>query len=78
VNICPCCGQRIRTPLARLLREVGMTQSDLAQATGLTRSYINQLATGRTEITPGLTAARRIAKALGKSVDDVFPESSES
>ncbi|OZI28725.1 transcriptional regulator [Bordetella genomosp. 1] len=61
----------------KLLRvQSGKTLEELAQATELTRSYLSKLERGVS--TPSISAALRIAKALGVTVEELFAEGSES
>lgn len=48
----------------------GMTQKQLAEATGLNRVMISQLETGKREIS--LTVARKLAPALGCNYKDLL------
>lgn len=49
----------------------GMTQQQLSERSGVARSIINGLETGRTKTTTTATL-RKIATALDKKVDDIF------
>ena len=49
----------------------GMTQQQLSERSGVARSIINGLETGRTKTTTTATL-RKIALALEKKVDDIF------
>ena len=49
----------------------GMTQQQLSERSGVARSIINGLETGRTKTTT-TTTLRKIAAALEKKVDDIF------
>jgi transcriptional regulator with XRE-family HTH domain len=61
-------GRRIRT----LRKARGLTQAQLAKATGLPQSQISQIESGaRPGSTIQLDAARRLAFALGVSLDAV-------
>lgn len=61
-----------RKTLAEWRREKGLSQRQLAMATGVTRQAIGQYETGRR--VPDIAKARLIAAALGVGVDDiVFP-----
>ena len=51
--------------------KAGLSQSDLAEKAGVSRSIINGLETGRASVTTTTTLAK-IAKAIGVSVDDIF------
>lgn len=56
--------------LRKVLAELGMSQEKAAAACGMSQSYLNRLAAGR--IDPRVTTARRVAKGLGRSMDEVF------
>lgn len=64
----PVNGNRI----AAALEIAGATQAELAEATGFTQSYISDVVRGRYQ-TITLENARRLASALGLSVDEAFP-----
>ncbi|GAB1471456.1 hypothetical protein MASR2M66_23340 [Chloroflexota bacterium] len=49
-----------------------MTQSDLAQLTGLNRSYISEIEGGRESIS--LDRAEKLAKAVGSSLSELLKE----
>lgn len=49
----------------------GMTQQQLSECSGVARSIINGLETGRTQTTTTATL-RKIASALNKKVDEIF------
>jgi DNA-binding XRE family transcriptional regulator len=53
----------------------GLRQSDLARLTGLSEPQINRIEVGRS--VPKLTTARALADALGATVDELFPRTSE-
>jgi transcriptional regulator with XRE-family HTH domain len=60
----------------KLLRvQSGLTLEGLAQATGLTKSYVSKLERGVS--TPSVGAALKLSKALGVQVEELFAESSE-
>lgn len=60
----------------RLLRtEQGLTQEDLAKATGVSRQAINALEAERHD--PSLDLAYRIAAVFGVTVELVFPNPHE-
>ncbi len=70
-------GVNLADTLPRLLRARGLTQEELADATGITRTDINALARGRIEAGP--TRLRRIAEALDVSALDLgAPEATAS
>lgn len=51
--------------------EAGMTQDELANKSGVSRSTINGLETGRAAVTTNVTLLK-IAKALDKKIADIF------
>jgi len=58
------------TPLAAWRKHRGMRQAELAQASGVERSYVAHLEGGKRQGTPETLA--RLAKALGCAVDDLI------
>lgn len=62
-----------RTRLKRILGYKGLTQRDLAEMTGIQMYKISQLCTGK-NIDIYLSNAKKIAYALGLTLDDVFGE----
>lgn len=50
--------------------KANMTQEELADAVGTSKSYIWQIETGKRE--PRVTFAMKIAEALGVAVEDMF------
>ncbi|MBS7671397.1 helix-turn-helix transcriptional regulator [Croceicoccus gelatinilyticus] len=50
--------------------EAGLSQAQLAQQVGIARQTFNQIEQGETD--PRLSTAMRIARALGKSVEELF------
>lgn len=64
------------TPLKRLLFERGIKQEWLAQQTGLPANTISRIVNGRSE--PTLRTARAIARVLGVSIEELWPEDGES
>ena len=62
-------GYRIREKRC----ELGMTQGELAQKSGVSRGTINALENGTTRATTTKTLVN-IAKALGVTVDQIFFE----
>lgn len=58
---------RIGERIAALRKEAGMTQTELAEKTGLQRSHIVRLEQGRYGATIDVLAA--IAEAMGRQVD---------
>lgn len=59
-------GMRMRV----LREERGMSQYDLAFATGLNRSYLGDVELGKRN--PSLRSIEKIARGLGVSVGDLF------
>jgi DNA-binding XRE family transcriptional regulator len=53
--------------IERARKEANMTQSQLAEKVGSSKSYISRVETGRTE--PRVSTFYRIASALGRSVE---------
>lgn len=53
--------------------QAGMTQEELAVKSGVSRSIINGLETGRATVTTNITLLK-IAKALEKKISDIFFE----
>ena len=49
-----------------------MTQQDLAKKTGVSRQTIHAIENEKFD--PNLETAKKIAKALNKKIDDVFPD----
>lgn len=60
-------GYRIR----EYRKEKGMTQEALAQKSGVSRTIISGLESGRVKVTSTGTIIK-IAKALGKEISDIF------
>ena len=50
----------------------GLTNTELARRAGITRAHLWQISSGR--IRPRIDTAGRIAKELGCTVTDLFPE----
>jgi transcriptional regulator with XRE-family HTH domain len=53
--------------IEQIRKEAKMTQTELAEKTGTTKSYISRIETGRTE--PKVSTFYRIASALERSVE---------
>lgn len=60
------------TRLAVVRYERELTLKQVAAAAGIAVGYLHDLEFARKR--PGLDVARRLAKALGTTVDDIFPE----
>lgn len=54
-------------------QDAGLTQDELANRSGVSRSIINGLETGRTTVTTNVTLLK-IAKALNRKIADIFFE----
>ncbi len=54
----------------RVLVNKDMTQAELARRVGVKREYINRIINRK--IVPTIPLGMRIAKALGKKVEDIF------
>lgn len=63
-------AERLGNHMKALRAEAGLTQADLAAAVGVTRKTINTVENA--VFTPSATLALKIARALGKPVEDVF------
>lgn len=59
-----------RNSMARLRREKGWRQLDMARRLGVYQSEVSEIERGERE--PGVRLAKRIARALRVSVEDVF------
>lgn len=57
-------------PLAALRRARGLSQAQLAHAAGVSRPEISAVETGR--VAPSVTVALALARALGRSVEELF------
>ena len=57
--------------IKEIREEVGMTQAELSEKSGVTRSIINGLETGRTTTTTTDTL-KKIASALNRKVSEIF------
>ncbi len=60
-----------QTALSRQRKDAGLSMLELARLAQTTRQHIHLLESG--EGKPSLRVARRVAKALGQTVDVVFP-----
>lgn len=58
--------------IERLRREKGLSQKDLANILGVSQSAISKYETG--VALPSLNTARKIASALGCTIDELFGE----
>ena len=62
----------MKTRIQDLRKELGVTQSELADAVDVTRQTIGMIEAG--DFNPSLKLCIRICKALGKTLDDLFWE----
>lgn len=60
---------RFKIKAARM--KAGMTQTELAEKSGVSRSLIHDLETGKRDVTSTKTLAK-IASALGVGIGDIF------
>ena len=52
-------------------KELGLSQEELAEKSGVSRTTISELETEKKEVTTNITL-ERIAKALGEKVSNIF------
>ena len=55
-----------------ILAEHGSSQAWLARKAGISATTLNEIV--REQVIPSLGTARKIAKALGKSIEEIWPE----
>lgn len=65
-------GQQSRVRTARF--HAGLSQADLASLVGVSRQAISAYEAGSMQ--PSVQVARRIADALGRSLDELYPSES--
>lgn len=65
-----CKGETMKTKIAELRKERGITQTDLANAVGVTRQTITSLEVGK--YTASLVLAYKIARYFDKTIEEVF------
>ncbi len=58
--------------LRELLAEHGTPQAWLARKAGISATTMSEIVRG--DVVPSLGTARKIAKALGKSIEEIWPE----
>lgn len=63
---------RCRTKAEKIMLELGYDTRQLAERAGLTHTMVWRTVCGRTKHVR-LAVARKIAKALGKTVDELWP-----
>lgn len=64
------------TPLAFWRKHRGLTQTEVAQAIGVSQPYLAQLENGQRE--GSISVYQRLARRLGLSVDELLPDVGES
>ncbi|HHY66018.1 MAG TPA: helix-turn-helix transcriptional regulator [Alicyclobacillus sp.] len=62
----------MRLCLREIREKAGLTQSDLAKASGVSQSHISEIEAGNT--VPTVFVAKRLAWALGVTVDELITE----
>lgn len=62
----------MKNNLTKFMQAYGVTQTKLAEKTGLSRQYINRLANQKSDVDPQQSSMLLIADALGASVYDIF------
>ena len=64
---------RIKNKIGWILKfELGISQADFAAKIGENRTYLNKICKG--EVEPGILKAKKIAQALGKTVEEIWPD----
>ncbi|MEM3423930.1 MAG: helix-turn-helix transcriptional regulator [Nitrososphaeria archaeon] len=63
--------ERISNKIRGFRKEKGLRQVDLAERVGIRQSEISDIETGKRK--PNIYLAKRIAEALGKDINEVFP-----
>ena len=61
---------RLGKNLKQIRTQKGMTQGDIVRALGVSRSFVSNIENGKTN--PTLSTIKRIADALGVSVDQLL------
>lgn len=61
----------MKNKLKEIREEKGLSQLELAEKSGVARTIINQLETGKRDVIKSETMIK-ISKALGKTLDDIF------
>jgi putative transcriptional regulator len=59
-----------KSKLATIRKQSGMTQEELAQKVGISRTYLTNLESGR--YTPSLEVAKNLSAIFNVSIDDLF------
>lgn len=68
-------AERLETRLKDIRAELGLTQAQLAEAVGVTRKTINTVENG--VFVPSTLLALKIARAVGRRVEEIFAISSD-
>lgn len=68
-------AERLGNKLKDVRGELGLTQAQLAEAVGVTRKTINTVENG--VFVPSTLLALKIARALGRTVEELFSISSD-
>ncbi|MEM3448065.1 MAG: helix-turn-helix transcriptional regulator [Nitrososphaerota archaeon] len=63
--------ENISNRIMEFRKEKGLRQVDLAKRVGIRQSEISDIETGKRK--PNVYLAKKIAEALGKDVNEVFP-----
>lgn len=61
----------MKNKLKEIREEIGMSQEELSEKSGVSRTTISELETEKKEVTTNITL-EKIAKALNKKVADIF------
>jgi DNA-binding XRE family transcriptional regulator len=66
-------GKKIRNKIDEILKWEfdNMSQAEFAERIGESRAHFNKICLG--EVEPGVLKAIKIAKALGKTVEEIWP-----
>lgn len=60
----------MKNKIQQVMYQRNLTQTELAKRIGIRRDYLNRII--RSKITPSVPLAIRIARGLGKFVEDLF------
>jgi DNA-binding XRE family transcriptional regulator len=61
----------VKNKVQERLNEIGRSQGWLSRETGYSREYINKIISGKVP-NPGIDACKKIAKALGRYVEELW------
>ena len=64
--------QKKISQIRKILAEHGTPQAWLARKAGISATTMSEIVRG--EVVPSLGTARKIARALGKSIEEIWPE----